>query len=154
MPSACRQPHRDRPSSSKRTRKKKKRTTTKPRLGTKRATTPKPATQAKAKTAGPKMPKTKSSARRSKPKKKPNGVDLSGKEEAVAARAARITTGTTGRGIITLPQHLTPPGRGLAQGRGGDLGAEPRLARGHLEAARPPPLTGPAGGTAARHPAA
>jgi hypothetical protein len=72
----------------------------------------------KAMSAVAETPKKRNSARKSKPKKpkkKPNGIDLSGIEKEAAAKAGLPITGTTDRGIIALPEHLTEPGNGIAQ---------------------------------------
>jgi hypothetical protein len=99
-------------------------TTRKKRLTTKKATTNRPMAKkpmAKAKAAKPKTPKKKNSAAKSKPKKKQKRRDLSGTGKPVIAAGDLAIIGTTDRGIIALPEHLTQPDSGVAQMRGVDL---------------------------------
>ena len=75
----------------------------------------------KAKNVEAETPKKRNSARKSKPKKKPNGIDRAGTGKAPATKAGLTIPGTTTRGITALAEHLTEPGSRLAQVRGVDL---------------------------------
>src|SRR4051812_20873930 len=86
-----------------------KQTTAKPtiRAKTNRARSKKSTTKAKA--AKSTTPKIKASERKPKPKKHLSDIPPRGRKKAPAAKAAHIIIGTTDRGIIALPEHLTEP---------------------------------------------
>jgi len=92
---------------------------------------PKKATK-KAKNAEAGTPKKRNSAKKSKPKKKPNGIDLSDTPKAITAAAGLPVTGTTDRGTIALTERLIQPGSGFAQVSGVDLVAQLGLPIGDL----------------------